>query len=140
MGLRLVWSSVAQGPGKAPPQGPVTHKEPKGLTNWSPCWALLWAKCCWFEELPWCLHRWASAKAPCFPPSFLASQAPSIPWQAENILSPLHSTPPPLVTGQAQGISGASLVYRENEEDEHGATAHSGSLSSEAPVVAQPAL
>lgn len=44
------------------------------------------------------------------------------------------------MTGQAQGISGMSLVCRENEEDEHGATAHSGSLSSEAPVVAQPTL
>lgn len=47
MSLGLVWSSVAQGAGKTPPQG-----EPKGQTNWSPCWALLWAKSCWFEELP----------------------------------------------------------------------------------------
>lgn len=134
--LGLVWSSVAPGAGKTPPQG-----EPKGQTNWSPCWALLWAKSCWFEELPdpgAFTDGHQQRHLVSLPLSLLPRHHPS-PWQAENILSPLHSTPPPLVTGQAQGVSGVSLVCRE-DEDGHEATAHSGSLSSEAPVVAQPAL
>lgn len=38
------------------------------------------------------------------------------------------------------GVPGVFLVCREGEEDEHGAAAHSGSLSSEAPALAQHAL
>lgn len=95
MGLGLVWSNVAQGTGKAPPQGLVTHEEPKGLTNWSPCWALLWAKSCWFEELPdpgAFTNGHQQRHLVSLPLSLLPMHHPS-PWQAENILSPLHSTP-----------------------------------------------
>lgn len=38
------------------------------------------------------------------------------------------------------GVPGVFLVCRGSEEDEHGAAAHSGSLSREAPALAQPAL
>lgn len=95
MSLGLVWSSVAPGAGKTPPQG-----EPKGQTNWSPCWALLWAKSCWFEELPdpgAFTDGHQQRHLVSLPLSLLPRHHPS-PWQAENILSPLHSTPPPLVT------------------------------------------
>lgn len=123
----------------------MTHEKSKGLTSWLLCWSWLWAKNCWFEELPALvlsltgIHISKRILSPSLPLSLLLRHHPShLSGRLRTALFLLHSTP----SGDTAttGVPGASLACRESE-DGRGATARSGSsLHSEAPALAQPIL